>query len=126
MNLELIVAGAFMIAVILQSILLLKEFFSGAKKFLIILFSYITSSFIYLSALLIFTANFYNQSKIELIKIKNIHSLTSIKAILWMIIITLATTLFVLIFSFLKKKITGAKHSTSSKYIDQDQAKKLE
>lgn len=126
MNLELIVAGSFMIAVILQSILLLKEFFTEAENFFIILFSYITSSFIYLSALLIFTANFYNQNKIDLIKIDNIYSLTSIKVILWIIIIVLATTIFTILFSFIKNKIKGNNSHISNKYINQDQAKKLD
>ena len=126
MNLELIVAGSFMIAVILQSILLLKEFFTEAENFFIILFSYITSSFIYLSALLIFTANFYNQNKIDLIKIDNIYSLTSIKVILWIIIIVLATTIFTILFSLIKNKIKGNNSHISNKYINQDQAKKLD
>ena len=124
MKLELIVAGAFMLAVILQSILLLKEFFTTKENFLIILFSYITSSFIYLSALLIFIANFYNHNKLELIKINNIYSLTSIKVVLWIIIITLGTTLFTIVFSFIKNR--KANKDTCSKYINQDQAKRLD
>ena len=124
MNLELIVTGSFMIAVILQSILLLKDFFTTKENFTVLLFSYLTSSFIYLSALLIFIANFYDKNELELIKVNNIYSLTSIKVVLAIIIITLVTTLFTIIISFIKNKV--ASKNRSSKYINQDQAKKLD
>ena len=124
MNLELIVAVSFLIAVILQSILLLKEFFSGAKKFSIILFSYITSSFVYLAALLIFISTFYNQSKIDMLIIDNLTSLSPGQIAIWIIIITNSVTLLTIIISIIKK-INNGKDS-SAKYINQDQVTRLD
>jgi uncharacterized membrane protein YqhA len=115
-----------MIAVILQSILLLQEFFKGEKHFAVILFSYITSSFVYLSALLVFISTFYNQSKLKLLTIENISSLTTGKTVIWIIIITSSITLFTILITAIKNKIKGTNKASSSKYINQDQVKKLD
>ncbi|MGM0369101.1 MAG: hypothetical protein ACQEP9_01625 [Bacillota bacterium] len=126
MNMELLVAGSFMIAIILQSILLLQEFFKGEKNFSVILFSYITSSFVYLSALLVFISTFYNQSKLELLTIENISSLTTGKTVIWIIIITSSITIFTILITAIKNKIKGSNKDSSSKYINQDQVKRLD
>ncbi|AGB41241.1 hypothetical protein Halha_1295 [Halobacteroides halobius DSM 5150] len=126
MNPELIISISFMAAVIIEGVILLKNFFSAKveTEFSKLLFRFLSNSFVYAAALLIFISSFSNNNGLEIINFQDLSHLSLGQTTIWVILIADAITLLILSIG-LVSKLLKKDNKQEEKIIDQQKAKKL-
>lgn len=126
MDLELIISISFAAAIILESIILLKSFFTDPERkiFTSMLFRFLSNSFIYISALVGFITVFGSEMGLNAITISELQELTFGQFAIWTILIADIVTLVVILFGAITKIGTKEKETTK-RMIDQEKAQDL-
>ncbi|GAB6098331.1 hypothetical protein JCM16358_02100 [Halanaerocella petrolearia] len=127
MNSELIISSSFMVAIIIEAIILLKNFFTTTEKEFLSksLFRFLSNSFIYVAALLIFISSFSQQSGLEIINFKNLNQFTLGQAAIWSILIADVVTLIVLGIGIITNVFKKKDKQPEETIIDQKKAREL-
>ncbi|GAB6139143.1 hypothetical protein [Halanaerobaculum tunisiense] len=127
MDPELIISISFMVVVIIEAIILLKNFFTDKEKqiFTKSLFRFLSNSFIYVAALLIFISSFNSQSGLQVLGFENLMELTLGQITIWIIIIADVVTLLLLGVGVITNLFSKDQEESTPEIINQQKAKEL-
>ncbi|MCK8817272.1 hypothetical protein MWH28_07845 [Natroniella sulfidigena] len=130
MNTKFIISVSFIFIVLIEAIILLKNFFNKDKtntqNSLNLLFRFISNSFIYVSSLLVLIATLTNLNLLTIDQLTDLNDITlGQTAILIIIFTNVITIVSILIGGLNKLKTKKQNNKLEHNIVDQEEAKKI-